>query len=243
MTRARRRALYLACIALLGAAAIGLAALRSPGPRPQPTTGPPRPTLLLLTSLPLLFSEDFGLEGDGSPALAALRSRYNVLPISVADGRELAKGRLLLMAQPQAQTAENLVVLDEWVRRGGRLLLLADPLLEWPSKRPPGDLTRPPAMFPDTGLLAHWNLTLDAPDHRGTADRALAGREILAVSPGTLRGGCVIAADRLVAECKIGKGRVIVVADADFLDVGRLDADAGRNLDGLIAELTWLQRS
>ena len=34
------------------------------------------------------------------------------------------------MAQPLAQTAENLVTLDTWVRRGGRVLLLADPLLE-----------------------------------------------------------------------------------------------------------------
>ena len=242
MTRARRRAFYLTGIAVLGAAALGVAAIRSPKPKPAPNDSS-RPTLLLLTSLPLLFSEEFGLQGGGSPALSALQSRYKVAPISVADGAELAKGRLLLMAQPQAQTPENLVVLDQWVRRGGRLLLLADPLLEWPSKRPLGDLTRPPPMFPDTGLLAHWGLTLDAPDQRGTAERALGGQQILTVSPGALRGRCAIAPDRLVADCRIGAGRVIVVGDADFLDVDRLDDDAARNLDALIAELANLQRS
>ena len=120
--------------------------------------------MLLLTSLPLLFGEDFSLQGGGSPVLKALQGRYRVLPISVTDNRELAKGRLLMMAQPPAQTAENLVALDGWVRHGGRVLLLADPMLEWPSKRALGDPLRPPPMFQDTGLLAHWGLRLDAPD-------------------------------------------------------------------------------
>ena len=71
------------------------------------------------------------------------------------------------MAQPQAQPAEALVELDAWVRRGGRVLLLADPALEWPSERPLGDLLRPPAAFADTGLLGHWGLTLTPPEARG----------------------------------------------------------------------------
>ena len=114
--------------------------------------------LLLLTSLPLMFGEDFSLQDSGSPALDALETRYRVVPISVTDPAELAKGRLLLMAHPLAQPAEDLVALDQWVRRGGRVLLLADPMLEWPSKRPLGDPLRPPPMFMDTGLLAHWGL-------------------------------------------------------------------------------------
>ena len=78
------------------------------------------------------------------------------------------------MAHPLAQTAENLVALDAWVRGGGRVLLLADPMLEWPSKRPLGDPLRPPPMFMDTGLLAHWGLRLDAPDERGPSDASSA---------------------------------------------------------------------
>jgi hypothetical protein len=241
VTGARLRAIILVGVLAIGGAALSVAAMRrQPAP---PQSAAQRPALLLLTSLPLLFNEDFSLEGSGSPALKTLQSRYRIAPISVADGAELARGRLLLMAQPQAQTAENLMVLDEWVRRGGRLLLLADPLLEWPSKRPLGDLTRPPPMFMDTGLLAHWGLRLDAPDQSGTAERELGGYKIVTVSPGTLHGGCRISADRLVARCRIGAGVATVVADADLLNVGQLGPDAGHNLDGLLAELAALEHS
>ena len=147
------------------------------------------------------------------------------------------------MAQPQAQTAENLVVLDQWVRSGGRVLLLADPMLEWPSKRPLGDLLRAPPMFADTGLLAHWGLRLDAPDNRGPSWRKLGGVEVLTVSPGNLAGGCAITADALVAHCRIGKGEATVVADADFLNVEALGSGATRNLDGLLQELARLDHS
>ena len=243
MTRARLRAFLLLCIVAIGAAALGFAAMRRLPPAAQPRPAAQRPALLLLTSLPLLFNEDFSLENERSPALKALQSRYRVLPISVTDGAELAKGRLLLMAQPQAQTAENLVVLDEWVRRGGRLLLLADPLMEWPSKRPLGDVTRPPPMFMDTGLLMHWGLRLDAPDRDGAAGRELGGYKIVTASPGTLHGACSISADQLVARCRIGAGEATIVADADFLDAGELGPGARHNLDGLLAELATLEHS
>src|SRR5438874_12939069 len=140
-----------------------------------PRTPEQRPVLLLLTSLPIVFSEQFSLQGGGSPALDALRTRYRVVPISVADEADLGKGRLLLMAHPLAQPAEDLVVLDHWVRRGGRVLLLADPMLEWPSSHALGDPLRPPPMFMDTGLLAHWGLRLDAPEEPGLRTGKLGG--------------------------------------------------------------------
>ena len=90
------------------------------------------------------------------------------------------------MAQPNAQTAENLVALDAWVRRGGRVLLLADPLLEWPNQRALGDPLRPPVMFADTGLLGHWGLRLDTPDRRGPQHENLGGSDVLTISPGRL---------------------------------------------------------
>jgi hypothetical protein len=200
-----------------------------------------RPTLLLLTSLPLVFGEEFSLEGAGSPALKSLETRYKVVPISVTDPKDLAKGRLLLMAHPLAQPAEDLVALDQWVRAGGGVLLLADPRLEWPSKRPLGDLLRPPPMFMDTGLLAHWGLRLDATDRPGTRPGKLGGYDVTTVSPGSLSGGCEIGDGGLVAHCRIGKGRATVVADADLLDVERL-AGADHNLDAILSELSALER-
>lgn len=237
MTRARGRALLLLAT-LIVAGSIAFSHLKS-GPSPLPGRPPAeRPTLLLLTGLPLLFNDDFSLSGAGSPALKRLRTRYRVVPISVTNETELARGRLLLMAQPQAQTAENLVTLDAWVRGGGLVLLLADPMLEWPSKRPLGDILRPPPMFADTGLLAHWGLRLNAPDQRGPAARQLSVFRVTAISPGTLHGSCAITADRLAAECPVGNGKATIVADADFLNV---PADVDPNLDGLLEELARLE--
>jgi hypothetical protein len=225
------------------AATVGVAfALASRSSAPAPRALEQRPALLLLTSLPLVFGEDFSLEGGGSPALDALRSRYRVVPISVTDTAELRQGRLLLMAHPLAQPAENLVALDDWVRGGGRLLLLADPLLEWPSERPLGDPLRPPPMFMDTGLLAHWGLRLDPPPERGPKAQKLGGFDVLTASPGRLSGGCAISANRLVAQCRIGKGRATVVADADILDVAHLDGPTHDNLDAILSQLESLER-
>ena len=146
------------------------------------------------------------------------------------------------MAHPLAQPAEDLVALDRWVRSGGRVLLLADPMLEWPNPRPLGDPLRPPPMFMDTGLLAHWGLRLDAPDERGAKAEKLGGYDVLTVSPGSLFGGCAISADRLVAHCRIGKGAATIVADADLLDAQDLGGKAAHNLDGLLSELAKLER-
>ncbi len=243
MIRARLRVLLLIVAALVGAAAMAYAlGNRSPA---DPASRAParRPPLLLLTSLPLMFGEDFSIEGNRSPVIEALEKRYRVAPISVTDRAELKKGRLLLMAHPLAQPADDLVALDRWVRDGGRLLLLADPMLEWPSERPLGDRLRPPPMFMDTGLLAHWGLRLDAPDQRGPIVRELGGEDVLTASPGSLFGRCNISKDRLVANCRVGKGRATVVADADVLDIEHLDDRAEHNLDAVLAELARLERS
>jgi hypothetical protein len=229
-------------VLIAGVIAIGLAQLGYAWFNRAPVRSAERPTLLLLTSLPLVFGEEFSLGETGSPAAKALEGDYRLVPISVSDSAELAKGKLLLMAHPLAQPAEDLVALDRWVRGGGRVLLLADPMLEWPSKRALGDPLRPPAMFMDTGLLGHWGLRLDAPDERGPASRKLGGYDVLTASPGNLFGSCEISRDRFVARCRIGKGRATIVADADLLDVDRLDGGSGHNLDAVLAELAPLAK-
>ena len=239
MTKARWRAFVLIAALVIGAAALAVAmANRSDSTAPEGE----RPALLLLTSLPIMFGEQFSLEQGGSDALTALEKHYRVLPISITDPAELRRGRLLLMAHPRAQAAEDLVALDEWVRDGGKLLLLADPMLEWPSERPLGDPLRPSPMFADTGLLAHWGLRLDAPDVRGPGSRQLGGHEVLTASPGSLHGQCDISADRLVARCRVGEGRATIVADADFLNLQNLDGPTQNNLAALVEELARLAR-
>ena len=241
MIGARRGAFLILAAAILAAAAIAIVRINGDSKSLPPRAARDRPTLLLLTSLPLMFGEGFSLQQNGSPALVALQTRYRVVPISVAAPDELAKGRLLLMAHPLAQPPEDLVALAQWVRRGGRVLLLADPMLEWPSQRPLGDPLRPPPMFMDTGLLAHWGLRLDAPDKRGPQMRKLGGFNVTTVSPGRLSGKCPISSDALVAHCAIGKGDATIVADADLLDSAALPSEGARNLDGVLQELANIE--
>jgi hypothetical protein len=235
MILARRLALPLLLVLVAACAQSESGADRELGPRSQ------RPPLLLLSSLPLAFGESFSIEAAGSPVLEALEQRYEVRPIATASSDALAGGRLLLMAQPLAQPAEDLVALDRWVREGGRLLLLADPRLEWRDSRPLGDPTRPPPMFMDTGLLGHWGLRLDAPDQRGERAAMLARRSIVTRSPGSLSGRCQISDDRIVAHCRLGKGVALIVADADFLDWSE-DARGDSGRSALLAALDELER-
>ena len=227
-------------LALFVAASIATSCDRQAPPAPRPAEE--RPTLLLLTSLPIVFGEKFGLAENGSAVLSRLETRYQVQPISVSDAGSLGGAKLLLAAHPNAQPAENLVALDKWVRGGGRLLLLADPMLEWRSERPLGDPLRPPPGFADTGLLRHWGLRLDAPDERGPVERNVAGQRVLFASPGRLHGRCAVEGDGLVARCAIGRGRAIIVADADFLDDRGVEgAETADNLAWLTSELATLE--
>ena len=205
-----------------------------------------KPKFALLTSLPLLFAESFSIEGGGSPALERLEQHYEVEPIGISDAASLAGKRLLLMAHPRAQPAEALVELDAWVRAGGRVMLLADPKLDWHSERPLGDPLRPPPDFADTGLLAHWGLKLDGPTIDGPTSRSADGREVLFVSPGRLSslGACQVSDVGLIARCRIGRGAATVIADADFLNLagpGAIDGPTGENLNFLLGELARLK--
>jgi hypothetical protein len=235
-----------AALLVVGGAAVAIQYGEAPAPVAAFRAPNERPTLALLTSLPLLFSEQFSLSGGGSAALSRIEQRYNVVPIGIADEASLDGKPILLMAHPRAQPAEVLVELDRWVRGGGRVLLLADPKLDWHSDLPLGDPLRPPPYFADTGLLGHWGLALDGPDPDGPASVATERGPVLAASPGRLtsRGSCKVVAERLVARCVIGRGKATIIGDADFLNVageGALDGPTAGNLDLLVDELALLE--
>jgi hypothetical protein len=183
----------------------------------------PKPELHLITSLPLFFGETFGLESKRPPIAAFLEERYRIMAVDLPS--QVPAGSKLLMVQPRALPASELVRLDRWVRAGGQLVLLADPRLEWPSERPLGDPLRPPPMFADTGLLLHWGLRLDAPDRAGPVEIG----QVTYVSPGRFVGGgsCGIAPGAVVARCRLGKGRATIVADADWLNHALVKSNGG----------------
>ena len=211
------------------AALLALAACRA-------ETAPVKPELYVMTSLPLLFDEGFTAGPAKGEAAVFLSEHYALKPIDLPS--QLPPGAILLAAQPRALPAEELVALDAWVRGGGKMLLLADPLLEWPSERPLGDQMRPPMAYPDTGLLAHWGLRLDAPEPPTSATQfstkeIWVGRYYIRTeSPGIFvvisPGACSTQANGLLASCRLGKGRAEIVADADFLNLGDGETSPGR---------------
>ena len=235
-----------AALLLIGGSAVAYRLVDAPR-ETAPAAGANQPRIAVLTSLPLVFGERFDLDSGGSPTLDRLEQKYAVEPISVADAASLAGHTLLLMAHPRAQPAEALVDLDRWVRDGGRLVLLADPKLDWHSERPLGDRLRPPPSFADTGLLAHWGLALGGPTVDGPAAVRGGGLEVLAVSPGRLSGGgaCAVEQGGFIARCAIGKGKATIIADADFLNLdgpGAVDGPTVRNLDLLMSEISRVDR-
>lgn len=194
-------------------AALAALALSNASCAPAAPTNGGKVDLYLISSLPLMFGEDFDLAFKPAPVMEAVADRYRVRAIDRPS--QLTPGALLLMAQPRSLPPAELVALDDWVRRGGHLVLLADPLLEWPSKRPLGDRLRPPLSFADTGLLAHWGLRLDGPGGVGPLpdERAMAtpsaGRLV------RVADGCAVGI--VTASCRLGRGMAVVVADADWL--------------------------
>lgn len=207
---------WLIAAALVAASAGGVALVKHGGAQAE------RPRLALLTSLPLLFGEQFTLEPPKVAAIARIEQRFAIHPVATADAASLKGHALLLMAHPRAQPAEVLVELDAWVRRGGHVVLLADPLLKWESSRGLGDPLRPPPDFADTGLLGHWGLRLAIDEAGEGALRATNAR-------------CTVRELGLLARCRVGRGRASIIADADFLMAD--GADDGRRLDLLMAEL------
>jgi hypothetical protein len=55
-------------------------------------------------------------------------------------------------------------------------------------------------------------------------------------------GPCRLEAKGIIARCRIGRGKVTVIADADWLDLDAIrDADQGDNVGLLLGELDALE--
>jgi hypothetical protein len=135
----------------------------------------------------------------------------------VLDEASLSAAPLLLLIQPRWLSPEELVALDSWLRRGGRALILTDPRLNWHSELPLGDIRRPPPASLLGQLLGHWGLALE-PGPRWSDGAFGRGRRLVTEHPGrlTARGSACRLLRPELAECRLGQGRAIVLADADL---------------------------
>lgn len=205
-----------------------------------------KPSLGLMTTLPLQWSEG-GIEADLSddarphPVYTRLQRQYDVRPMDNFDDIATSKMSILMLAQPRALAPTELVALDKWVREGGQLLVLADPALQWGSLYPLGDKRRPLFTSLLSPLFSHWGLELVLPmtDLAEISLRDIDGLTIRTQTPGewlSKAGGegakCQIAPHKLLANCSVGKGRAMLVADADLLDAVYWEGQGVRTLTG-----------
>ncbi len=219
----------------------------------QDEPAPTRPlTTGLFTTLPILWNESGGVSdllSDKAPphwAMAVLRRHGPVLALDRLGGDKGSQGLpridLLIMAQPRPLSPDENVALDDWVRNGGHVLLLADPMLTQDSRFSPGDPRRPHDIAMLSPILGHWGLRLTFDEAQGAGESVvdvlghampvnLAGQ--FEPLPGT--GNCRIEGGGLLARCKIGKGRVIALADAALLEPGR-GTDGPDALEALISD-------
>ena len=130
-----------------------------------------------------------------------------------------------------------------WERGGGRVLLFADPFLTESSRFALGDKRRPQDVVLLSPILARWGLQLTFDEDQADGERLvsyrsgalperLAGR-LRRVQPGA-PAKCRLVAQDLVAECTIGKGRAVIVADAAVLEADRTPDDARAGLAALL---------
>lgn len=177
--------------------------------------------------------------GGRSPLLQAMG--VSPEPVDRLDGGALSAFDRLLLVQPRLLRPEELVALDAWVRAGGHVTILADPLLHWSDGRSPGDPGRAPLTSLLDPLFTHWGLTLEPANARaGEERRVLAGGGVLQLvgaSRFTLAKGapCRLEEQGLIARCRIGEGEAALVADADWIDDALWTQDPTHPLD----ERSW----
>lgn len=241
-----RTAVAVLLVALLAAAA-GVWAV-SQEPREQPRLG-------LLTTLPIYWPESLdiaeAIEGDAPPhwARTALEEDYRLAPLDTLDAlaeRDASAGKLqfLLLAQPRALSPSENVALDSWVRGGGRALIFADPLLTGHSRFAIGDRRRPQDVILLSPILRRWGIELQFDPQQSAGDRQVpVGKASVPVSQAgsfekiipSAAADCRIEAGGLVADCRIGEGRALVVADAALLDQERDSTQPRAALEALAA--------
>lgn len=189
----------------------------------------------LFTSLPIMWSDDGSIaaevSGSNEPhwARATIARQGRIVPLdSLAPmpgaHAPLAGLNRLVVAQPRPFSPQENVALDAWVRAGGRLLLLADPALTETSSFALGDPRRPQPLALISPLLRHWGLELTFDESQSYGEREI---EVMGVAvPVNLAGrlrtqgqsNCRAWGDGLAVTCAIGKGGVLVLADAAVLE-------------------------
>jgi hypothetical protein len=214
-----------------------------------------------MSSLPLTWPLDAEVEdiAVGRAAIpwqrAALAGRYAIVPLDTlaaipalspdAPATDPLAGMVrLAIIQPRGLSPADNVALDAWVRAGGRLLLVLDPLLTGEYDLPFGDPRRPvdAALIPP--VVARWGLAVrfDEAQREGVTERALVGDtlplavagEVAITDPAAAQ--CTLLAEGAAARCRVGEGHVTLIADAALFEHPELAGERGERLVAVVVE-------
>jgi hypothetical protein len=211
-----------------------------------------KPALMMMSTIPLVWGET-GISdiakgnAEPSPLYSHLSEQYRLVVID--DFQKLGQPGVvpMLLIQPRALAPRELVELDGWIRKGGNVIIFADPALDWPSDLPLGDQRRPLFTSLLTPMFRHWGVDLALPVGEDVEDKDVAVGEYL-LSPksagiwlkadGKASARCTISEDQLLATCSVGKGRALLIADADMLYEERWTSGFGKS-----GTIEWLDAS
>lgn len=239
------RAWWLAVLIGGIAVAVGLFVGRASLDQPRGTVAPlPVASYMrvgIVSALPLFWPEGVAPAAQLSPGSTDRRGplveALGARAVDTIDPESLSRLDTLILAQPRLLQPVELVALDDWVRKGGRAIIFADPLLMWPSGLSVADPRRAPLTSLLDPLLTHWGLRLEPvePGEQGVQRRMLSDGRVLLVA-GASRfsrvpevagvASCTLAERGLMALCTVGRGSVRLIADADMLDDRLWLADA-----------------
>lgn len=153
---------------------------------------PDKPVVGILSSLPLETGTGgmaAMMQGGGQPYVIyeQMKASYDLQTFDAGVRTIPDTVKVLMIAHPPALGAAALYAIDQFVMRGGHLLVLVDPFLE--SASGPGGQTMPgmQAQSDIEPLLAHWGVKFDAGQIVLDKDRATpvqaAGSQILPYLP------------------------------------------------------------
>lgn len=215
-------------LAIAGLAVIGWSFQKRPDASAEPVG--------LFTSLPVMWGEGSDvaqLLAAGQQAHRVRRALVEVGPIVPQDTLDGLGPKLhrLVIAQPRPLSPLENVALDNWLRAGGELLLFADPMLTEPSAFALGDPRRPQDIVLLSPILGRWGLELMFDDRQPAGVRSVALGDTavpvdLAGTWQTTAPNCRVEGNGVLVTCRIGKGRLVALADAEVMSAK--DADRSR---------------
>jgi hypothetical protein len=195
-----------------------------------------------LSALDTLSVDQVALETDASdgPENSAAN---DAAPLSSLDR--------LMVVQPRGLSPADNVALDDWVKDGGQLLLVLDPMLAGHYAYPLGDPRNPQMSTLVPPVLARWGLSMVFDEQQplefrtfsyegGKLPAVMSGE--LSVAPSASKGAtastmatqCELEAESRIAVCAIGAGKATIVADATIFEVHDHSPEAEANLRALI---------